>query len=296
MEHVDVVIVGAGLSGIGAGCHLKDRCPGKSFVILENRAAMGGTWDLFRYPGIRSDSDMHTLGFSFKPWINQKAIADGPAIREYVEEAAADYGLDKHIRYRHAVKSAAWSSEDARWTIEMEVDGGEPRSLSCNFLFMGSGYYNYEKGYTPEFEGLDRYAGKVIYPQFWPQDFDYSGRRIAVIGSGATAMTIVPNVAADAAHVTMIQRSPTYVVSRPAKDAVANFLRKILPDSWAYAITRFKNVQFQRFMYQRTRTRPAQVKKLLLDQVRKELGPEFDVDTHPALQPVGPTSLLDPGW
>lgn len=273
-----MIIVGAGLSGIGAACHLKDLCPGKSFAILESRDALGGTWDLFRYPGIRSDSDMHTLGYSFKPWRARKAIADGPAIREYVEEAATDYGIHEHIRYRHAVKSASWSSEDSRWTLEIE--GGEGIQISCNFLYMCSGYYNYKNAYTPEFEGIDRFQGKVIHPQFWPEDLDYSGRRVAIIGSGATAMTLVPSMAKDAAHVTMIQRSPTYVVAWSDEDAIANFLRKILPDSVAYAITRFKNVQGQRFMYQRTRTRPERVKKTLIDRVRKALGPEFDVETH----------------
>jgi monooxygenase len=285
VEHVDVVIVGAGLSGIGAGCHLKDKCPDKSFVILESRDAIGGTWDLFRYPGIRSDSDMHTLGFSFKPWTAEKAIADGPSILEYVNEAASDYDLAPHIRYRHAVKSASWSSADQSWTIEIAGEGS--RSISCNFLYMCSGYYSYAKGHTPDFEGLDRYQGKMIYPQFWPEDYDYSGRRVAVIGSGATAMTIVPSMAADAAHVTMIQRSPTYVVSRSDRDAIANFLRKILPDSVAYAITRFKNVQLQRYFYQRTRTRPERIKKRLIGMVQKELGPEYDVEKHftPAYNP-----------
>lgn len=278
MEHFDVLIVGAGLSGIGAACHLRDHCPNKSFTILESRDALGGTWDLFRYPGIRSDSDMHTLGYSFKPWRAKKAIADGPSIREYMHEAVADYDLKDHIRYRHVVRRASWSSEDERWTVEIE--GSEHPAVSCNLLFMCSGYYSYEKGYTPEFEGLDRFQGKLIHPQFWPANFDYSGHRIAVIGSGATAMTLVPAMAKEAAHVTMIQRSPTYVVSRPEEDAIANFLRKILPESVAYAITRFKNVQLQRFMYQRTRTRPKQIKARLIEQVRKALGPEFDVDTH----------------
>jgi cation diffusion facilitator CzcD-associated flavoprotein CzcO len=280
LEHVDVAIVGAGLSGIGAGCHLREHCPRKSFLILEGREAIGGTWDLFRYPGIRSDSDMHTLGFSFKPWRASKAIADGPAILEYVNEAADDYGLRDRIRFRHEVTSASWSSEDERWTLEIEVGGTETKRISCNFLYMCAGYFSYEKGHTPDFDGLERYRGKLIYPQFWPEDYDYRGKRVAVIGSGATAMTLVPAMAEDAQHVTMIQRTPTYVVSFPAKDAIANFLRKILPDSVAYAITRFKNVQLQRLMYRRTRTRPAQVKRRLLDMVRKALGPGFDVDKH----------------
>lgn len=278
MEHFDVVIVGAGLSGIGAACHLRDRCPSKSFTILESREAMGGTWDLFRYPGIRSDSDMHTLGFSFKPWRAKKAIADGPSILDYIREAAAEHELEKTIRYRHAVRSASWSSEDEQWTIEIE--GDSQNTISCNFLYMCSGYYNYEKGHTPEFKGADRFEGTIVYPQFWPEDLDYRGRRVAVIGSGATAITIVPSIADDAAHVTMVQRSPTFVVSRPAEDAIANFLRKFLSDSAAYAITRFKNVQLQRFMYRRTRTRPERIKKMLIDRVRQALGPEYDVDTH----------------
>lgn len=278
MEHFDVVIVGAGLSGIGAACHLRDRCPSKSFTILESREAMGGTWDLFRYPGIRSDSDMHTLGFSFKPWRAKKAIADGPSILDYIREAAAEHELEKTIRYRHAVRSASWSSEDEQWTIEIE--GDSQNTISCNFLYMCSGYYNYEKGHTPEFKGADRFEGTIVYPQFWPEDLDYRGRRVAVIGSGATAITIVPSIADDAAHVTMVQRSPTFVVSRPAEDAIANFLRKFLSDSAAYAITRFKNVQLQRFMYRRTRTHPERIKKMLIDRVRQALGPEYDVDTH----------------
>jgi monooxygenase len=221
---------------------------------------------------------MHTLGFSFKPWRAKKAIADGLAIREYVEEAAADYKLADHIRYQHKVKTASWSSENSRWIIEMVGDDG--RQISCNFLYMCGGYYNYDQGYVPEFEGFDDFEGKIIYPQFWPEDLDYKGKRVAVIGSGATAMTIVPSIAKDAAHVTMIQRSPTYVVSRPAEDGIANFLMKILPDSVAYAITRFKNVQLQRFMYQRTRTRPAKIKTMLIDRVQQALGPDYDVETH----------------
>jgi len=279
LEHIDVVIVGAGLSGIGAGCHLKDRCPDKGFVILEGRAALGGTWDLFRYPGIRSDSDMHTLGFSFKPWRDSKTLADGPSILEYVAEAATEYGLHDHIRYDHAVKSASWSSEEGRWTLEISRDG-KPDRISCEFLYMCSGYYDYEKGHTPEFEGVDEFEGTVVYPQFWPEDLDYAGRRVAVIGSGATAVTLVPNMAEDAEHVTMIQRSPTYVVAAPDRDRVATFLRRFLPERVAYAITRFKNVKLQGLFYRYARRNPKRVKRRLLSMVRKALGPEFDVETH----------------
>jgi cation diffusion facilitator CzcD-associated flavoprotein CzcO len=281
VEHLDVIIVGAGLSGIGAAVHLEDQCPNKSYAILESRHALGGTWDLFRYPGIRSDSDMHTLGYDFKPWRAEKAIADGPSIREYMIETVNEYGIKDRLRYHHALKSASWSTEDARWTLEIErKDTGETVRLSCNFLSMCSGYYNYSKGYLPEFEGIEDFKGKIIHPQFWPEDYDYSGQRVAVIGSGATAVTLVPAMAKDAAHITMIQRSPTYVVSRPEKDVIANFLRKFLPDSIAYKITRFKNVQLQRLMYYRTRVAPEKVKKRLIGWVQDELGPDYDVEKH----------------
>jgi cation diffusion facilitator CzcD-associated flavoprotein CzcO len=281
MEHLDVVIVGAGLSGIGAAVHLQERCPGKSYAILESRQALGGTWDLFRYPGIRSDSDMHTLGYRFKPWVAEKAIADGPAIREYMNETVDEYRIRDRIRYEHALESAAWSSDDARWTLTIRrKDRGDTFALSCNFLSMCSGYYSFEKGYLPEFEGIEDFRGQLVHPQFWPEDLDYAGRRVAVIGSGATAMTLVPSIAKDAAHVTMIQRSPTYVVSRPAKDRIANLLRKILPAKLAYRLTRFKNVQLQRFFYGRTRTAPEKVKALLLKRVRDVLPADYDVETH----------------
>ena len=281
LEHVDIVIVGAGLSGVGAGVHLHENCPSKSYLILEGRPSMGGTWDLFRYPGIRSDSDMHTLGYRFKPWRAAKAIADGPSILDYVKETAAEYGVDKHIRYNHLVKKASWSSEDARWTIEAErKDSGETVRYTCNFLFMNSGYYSYREGFTPEFKGIESYKGKIVHPQKWPTDLDYKGKNVVVIGSGATAMTLVPSMAKDVAHITMLQRSPTYVVSRPDKDAVANAMRSFLPENWAYALTRWKNVTLQQFMYRQTRTNPAKVKKTLIDMVKKELGPDYDVDTH----------------
>jgi len=280
-EYVDVVIVGAGLSGIGAACHLSEKCPGKSYAILESRDAMGGTWDLFRYPGIRSDSDMHTLGYNFKPWLAEKAIADGPSILQYVKDAAAEHLVDKHIRYQHKVKRASWSSDEAAWTIEAEHgESGNIILIRCGFILMCSGYYNYQHGYLPEFRGRERFSGDIVHPQHWSEDLDYKGKRVVIIGSGATAMTLVPEMAKQADHVVMVQRSPTYVVSLPDTDRIANFLRKILPEKAAYAITRWKNVRYQQFVYGRSRSAPEKVKKQLLKMVRKELGPDYDIDKH----------------
>ena len=280
-EHVDVLIVGAGLSGVGAAVHLSLRCPGKRYVILESRAAMGGTWDLFRYPGIRSDSDMHTLGYNFKPWRHAKAIADGPSILRYVKEAADEYGVDHHIRYQHLATGAAWSTRDATWTVEAQrADTGATVRFTCNFLLMCAGYYSYREGHTPAFAGIEDFTGLVVHPQCWPEDLDYRGKRVVVIGSGATAMTLVPAMAAATAHTTMLQRSPTYVVSRPDTDVIANALRAVLPERWAYAITRWKNVVLQQLIYRRTRTAPHTVKRKLLDMVRSELGPDYDIETH----------------
>ena len=273
MPHFDVVIVGAGLSGVGAAVHLQKHCPGKTYALLESRDAIGGTWDLYRYPGIRSDSDMHTLGYSFKPWVAEKAIADGPSILEYVNETADEYDVRRHIRFGSPLKAASWSTDDARWTLE--IGGNANETITCGMLLMCSGYYSYDQPYLPEFEGQEDFEGPLFHPQLWPENLDYTGKRVVVIGSGATAMTIVPAMANDVEHITMLQRSPTYVVSRPDKDAIANFLRKILPDTWAYAITRWKNVEFQRRIYDRTRTAPEKVKEFLLDQVRKHL----DADT-----------------
>jgi monooxygenase len=281
VEHVDVLIVGAGISGIGAGCHLQKRCPGKSYAILEGRADLGGTWDLFRYPGIRSDSDMYTLGYSFKPWTKPKAIADGPSILEYLRETATSHGVDRRIRFRHRAKSASWSSQDARWTVEAERGPDrEPVRFTCNFLFMCSGYYNYAEGYTPQFPGAERFAGRIVHPQKWTEDIDYAGKRVVVIGSGATAVTIVPEMAKTAAHVTMLQRSPTYVISLPAEDFIANGLRRVLPLKLAYLLTRWKNVLFGMLFFQLSRRRPELIKKLILSGVRKGLGPDYDVGTH----------------
>ena len=279
-EHFDVIVVGAGLSGIGAGYHLQQRCPGRSYAILEGREAIGGTWDLFRYPGIRSDSDMHTLGYSFRPWTQAKAIADGPSIREYVVDTAKTYGIDRHIRFGHRVIRADWSSADASWTVECALGDGMTRELTCNFLYMCSGYYNYAAGHAPEFPGADDFKGRIVHPQFWPEDLDYAGKKVVVIGSGATAVTLVPEMARTAAHVTMLQRSPTYVVSRPAQDRFANFLRRALPDKAAYGITRWKNVLFQMYFYRATRKHPEQAKERLIGMVREQLGPDYDVATH----------------
>lgn len=278
-EHFDVLIVGAGLSGIGAAWHLQHHCPGKSYAVLEGRDAIGGTWDLFRYPGIRSDSDMYTLGYRFRPWTQAKAIADGPAILDYVKDTAREAGIDRHIRFGHRVVGAAWSSADARWTVEVEA-GGERRRFTCNFLYMCSGYYNYAAGYTPDFPGIGDYRGTLVHPQFWPQDLDYADKRVVVIGSGATAVTLVPEMARTAAHVTMLQRSPTYIVSRPAEDGIANGLRRVLPAGAAYAITRWKNVLLGMFFFRMARKKPAKVKAKMIEMAKADLPAGYDVGTH----------------
>jgi monooxygenase len=278
-DHFDVIIVGAGLSGIGAAVHLKKYCPNKTFTILEGRAKIGGTWDLFRYPGIRSDSDMHTLGYSFKPWTEAKSIADGPAIRNYVNDTAAEHDINSHIRFDSKVQSAHWSTPDATWEIETTGEDRETTKVTANFLFMCGGYYNYDRAYDPQFEDADAFKGQVIHPQFWPEDLDYSGKKIIVIGSGATAMTLVPAMAEQAASVTMVQRSPTYVVSRPAEDKIANTLRKVLPDRWAYGLTRLKNTTLQSFMYKKTREEPAKVKHQILKMMAEHLDQET-IDKH----------------
>ena len=280
-EHVDVLIVGAGISGVGAGHHLRERCPDKSFAILEARADMGGTWDLFRYPGIRSDSDMHTLGFRFKPWTDSTSLADGPSILSYVREAATEADLHERIRYHHKVVSAAWSSDDARWTVGIErTDTGERVEMTCDFLFMCSGYYDYDQGYSPEFPGIDRFGGQVVHPQHWPEDLDYAGKRVVVIGSGATAVTLVPAMAETAAKVTMLQRSPSYVVSLPGEDPIANLVRRVLPEKAAYAVVRWKNVLLQMGTYRLSRRRPKMVRKLIRRWATRALPPGYEVDKH----------------
>ncbi|WP_437923185.1 NAD(P)/FAD-dependent oxidoreductase [Sorangium sp. So ce291] len=281
IEHFDVLIIGAGLSGIAAGYHLQARCPGKRYAILEARSAIGGTWDLFRYPGIRSDSDMFTLGYSFRPWKEAKAIADGPSIREYVRDTAREYGIDRHIRFEHRVRSVAWSSEHARWTVEVDVGAGEERvRYSCSFLYICSGYYSYESGYTPSFPGREDFHGQVIHPQAWPQDLDYRGKRVVIIGSGATAVTLVPAMAADAAHVTMLQRSPSYIASLPAEDPIANAIREHLPERIAHRVARWKNVGISLLMYQLCQRAPGLARRMLRSGVARHLPPEFDIDTH----------------
>jgi cation diffusion facilitator CzcD-associated flavoprotein CzcO len=281
----DVLIVGAGLSGIGAAAHLQARLPGKSYVILEARDAVGGTWDLFRYPGIRSDSDMYTLGYRFRPWTGAKAIADGPAIRRYVEETAAERGIDRHIRFGHRVLSASWSSAEARWTVEVQA-GGRTHRFSCNFLLMASGYYSYDEGHRPRWPGEARFGGRIVHPQFWPEDLDWRDKKVVVIGSGATAMTIVPAMAETAAHVTMLQRSPSYIVSRPSVDAIAQSLQRWLPPGLAYGLARWKNILLGQFFYRLARKRPERFGRRLIAMVKTELGDAFDPrDFTPAYRP-----------
>lgn len=280
-SHTDVLIVGAGLSGIGAAYHLQTGCPERSYTILEARECIGGTWDLFRYPGVRSDSDMYTLGYRFKPWTHPKAIADGPSILGYIRETASENGIDRKIRFGHKVVGASWSTPDAMWSVDVErVATGERLRLTCNFLFLCSGYYRYDAGHLPQFAGADRFQGRVVHPQKWTPDIDYAGKRVVVIGSGATAVTLVPEMAKSAAHVTMLQRSPTYVVSRPAEDRIANALRRGLPERWAYALTRWKNVLFGMYFYRLARRRPEGVKQYIVNGVRAAIGSKVDVDKH----------------
>ncbi|WP_431904082.1 flavin-containing monooxygenase [Amycolatopsis thermoflava] len=281
LEHVDVLIVGAGLSGIGAASHLQAECPGRTYAIFESRGAIGGTWDLFRYPGVRSDSDMFTLGYSFEPWTDAKAIADGPSIREYVRTTARKRGIDRKIRFHHRVVRAEWSSAQALWTVEAErTDTGERVRITCDFLFVNSGYYRYDQGYAPEFPGQDEFAGTVVHPQHWPEDLDHTGKRVVVIGSGATAVTLLPAMAGDAAHVTMLQRSPSYVLSLPGTDPVADKLRGVLSPKVAYPIVRWKNVLSAMLFFQLSRRIPAFVRKFLRKAASAQLPRGFEVDRH----------------
>ncbi|GAA3566533.1 NAD(P)/FAD-dependent oxidoreductase [Amycolatopsis ultiminotia] len=278
-EHFDVLIVGAGLSGVGAAHHLRTAFPDRTYAILEARDALGGTWDLFRYPGVRSDSDMQTLGYRFRPWTGVKSIADGPAILQYIQDTAADAGIDRHIRYGHRVTAASWSTEDALWTVTVEHDG-ETRQLTTNLLYVCSGYYHYDSGHRPAFPGIEQFGGTVVHPQQWPAELDYADKNVVVIGSGATAVTIVPAMAGQARHVTMLQRSPTYIAAIPGEDKLANRLRALLGDRLGYAVTRWKNVATTTAIYQLSRRRPRLMRSVLRKGAVKLLPPGYDVDRH----------------
>ncbi|MGC4889888.1 flavin-containing monooxygenase [Micromonospora sp. DT227] len=280
-DHVDVLIVGAGLSGIGAAVHLGRECPGKTYAVLEARGAIGGTWDLFRYPGVRSDSDMYTLGYSFKPWTDPKAIADGESIRRYVRQTAREHDVERHIRFHHRVTRAEWDSATARWTVHARRDDtGEDTTITCGFLFTNSGYYRYDEGYTPRLPGVERYAGTLVHPQHWPERLDFAGKRVVVIGSGATAVTLVPAMAERAAHVTMLQRSPTYVIALPSRDRFAEAARRWLPPRTAYAVARGKNVALGVANFQLSRRAPGLVKRFLRRAAKGRLPVGYDVDRH----------------
>jgi monooxygenase len=287
LEHFDVVVIGAGLSGIGAGCRLKTRCPRKSFVIFEARDVIGGTWDLFRFPGVRSDSDMFTLGYPFRPWTGTKAIADGASILEYVRDTAAEFGVDRHIRFQHRVVSASWSSTDALWTLDISTPDGNALRCTCDFLYGCTGYYRYDAGYDPDLPNADRFQGPIVHPQRWPQDLDYAGKKIVVIGSGATAVTLVPAMARTAAHVTMLQRSPTYILSLPSRDPLAALLRRWLPADTANRLARWKNILISLGIYQFLRRAPARARRFIRDNAAKILPADYAVDTHfnPRYQP-----------
>lgn len=300
MERFDVLIIGAGLSGIDAAWHLQRHCPGKRYAILEARDAIGGTWDLFRFPGVRSDSDMFTLGYGHRPWREPVALADGHAIRQYIGDTAREAGVDRHIRFGHRVTRASWSSRDALWTVEAEVGGvtpGQAVRMAARFVIWCSGYYRYSAGYTPDFEGVERFRGPVIHPQQWPERLDWRGQRIVVIGSGATAVTLVPALAKDAGHVTMLQRSPSYYISIPQRDVVADLLRRILPERMAYRLVRLKNSSLSWLLYQACRRFPDAMRKLLIGQVRRALGPDYDIGTHfsPAYKPWEQRLCVVPG-
>src|SRR5712675_3459570 len=288
IEHFDVLIIGAGLSGIGAACHLHSQHPGKCYAILEGRAEIGGTWSLFQYPGIRSDSDMYTFGYSFRPWTGAKSISDGDSILTYLRDTAREYGVERHIYFEHRVVSANWSSSEARWLLDVEI--GAARETACyssQFLYICSVYYDYDNGYAPDFPGQERFQGQIVHPQHWPQGLSYAGKQIVVIGSGATAVTLVPALAEKAAHVTMLQRSPSYITALPAKDIVAELLRKVLPLRLAYRIARTKVILMTMFFYHLARRFPELFKRLIREAQKKRLPADYDFDAHfkPRYQP-----------
>ena len=277
VEHVDVLIVGAGVSGVGAACHLTRKCPDKSYLILERRERMGGTWDLFRYPGVRSDSDMFTFGYNFRPWNATQVLADGASIREYVEETAAEYGVDEHIRYGMHVLKGSWSTETGRWTLEVRDAATKRRKkFTANFVMACSGYYNYDEGYRPDFAGEADFTGTIVHPQFWPEDLDYQGKRVVIIGSGATAVTLLPAMAPDTAHITMVQRSPTYILTLPSEDKVSEALRRFLPDSLVWQLARRRNILLQRGLYQLSRSRPDMVRNLMVKLAQRQVRGKSD--------------------
>ena len=278
-EHFDVVIIGAGLSGIGAGYHLQTQLPGKSYCILERREAIGGTWDLFKYPGIRSDSDMNTLGYRFRPWRSDNVLADGPAIKEYVEDTADEYAITDKIRFGAYAKHASFDSASATWTVTFE-QGGESKTITASYLWSCSGYYNYDEGHTPEFAGIEDFAGQLVHPQFWPEDLDYAGKKVVVIGSGATAVTLVPSMAGEAAHVTMLQRSPTYILSIPRTDPLGSTMRRIMPEKAAAGVARWRNVLLQAGLYHASQHLPQVVRKGIRKATIAQLPEDYDVDTH----------------
>lgn len=288
MERVDVLIVGAGISGIGAACHVQANCPDKTYLVLEARDAIGGTWDLFRYPGVRSDSDMYTMGYIFKPWLGDKALADGDSIRNYICDAATENKISGRIRTGHRVQAANWSSEHACWQVDILVTAtGEIEQVECGFLYLCTGYYDYDKPHAPEFEGSENFAGTIVHPQHWPRDFDYTDKKVVVIGSGATAVTLVPAMADKAAHVTMLQRTPTYILSVDEVDPVSAFLRRYLPDKMTYSITRWKNILLGMLVYQVCTRRPEWAKAFVRKGLIGFLGKDFDIDKHftPSYEP-----------
>lgn len=277
-EYLDVLIIGAGLSGIGMACHLQMETPGKSFAILERREALGGTWDLFRYPGIRSDSDMFTFGYKFRPWNETRVLADGTSIRNYVQDTAREYNVEDKIRYGLKTTAADWSSTDACWTVTAEYEAsGETRQIRCGYLIMCTGYYNYDKGYMPEFPGMEDFGGQVIHPQKWPEDLDYTGKRVLIIGSGATAITLVPAMAKDAAHVTMLQRSPTYIMPLPAYDKLSGLLERFLPSDWVFTAARQRNITMQRAIYKLSQRYPNMIRRWMKGVMRKQIGNDIDM-------------------